>query len=152
MAGGAPAGMSIRPGEFGCLTKRMRIRITTMRGNSITTPSGMEMVEFPLRRSGLRKKSKRDHNRPDLVLGLCSFSSAVGSGGGPVRALPARRIRSMTDGVDAKSKNSISWWVDGESSAYKALADVDYKICLVAGDFDRARCRTRIVLPIEKPS
>lgn len=78
--------------------------MTTKRGNMMTTPSGMEMVEFPLRRSGLRKKARRDHNRPDLVLGLCSFSSAVGSGGGPVRALPARRIKSMADdcGVDSR--------------------------------------------------
>lgn len=70
IAGGAPAGMSMRPGEFGCLTKRMRIRMTTMSGNNMTTPTGIEMVEFPLRRSGLRKKARRDHRRPDLVLGL----------------------------------------------------------------------------------
>lgn len=70
IAGGAPAGISIRPGEFGCLTKRMRMRMTTMSGNNITTPTGIEMVELPLKRSGLRKKARRDHRRPDLVLGL----------------------------------------------------------------------------------
>lgn len=70
IAGGAPAGMSIRPGEFGCLTKRMRMRMTTISGNNITTPTGIDMVEFPLRRNGLRKKARRDHRRPDLVLGL----------------------------------------------------------------------------------
>lgn len=79
IAGGAPAGMSMRPGEFGCLTKRTRIRMTTINGNSITTPTGMEMVEFPLKRNGLRKKARRDHKRPDLVFDLCIFSSAVGS-------------------------------------------------------------------------
>lgn len=115
MAGGAPAGMSILPGEFGCLTKSMRMRTTTMRGNSMTTPSGMEMVEFPLRRNGLRKKARRDHRRPDLVLGLCSFSSAVGSGGGPVKALPARRIRSMADKVMVFRRLVIVYKMSGES-------------------------------------
>lgn len=68
IAGGAPAGISILPGEFGCLTKRMRIRMTTMRGNNMTTPSGMEMAELPLKRSGLRKKARREYRRPDFVL------------------------------------------------------------------------------------
>lgn len=80
--------------------------MTTMRGNTITTPRGMEMVEFPLRRNGLRKKARRDHKRPDLVLGVCIFSSAVGSGGGPVKALPARRIKSMADEVDMAAERS----------------------------------------------
>lgn len=70
MAGGAPAGISILPGEFGCLTKSMRIRITTMSGKMMTTPMGIEMVEFPLRRKGRRKKARRDHSRPERVLDL----------------------------------------------------------------------------------
>lgn len=73
--------------------------MTTIRGKSMTTPRGMEMAELPLRRSGLRKKAKRDHNLPGCVFDLWSFSSAVGSGGGPERALPARRIRSMAGEV-----------------------------------------------------
>lgn len=95
MAGGAPAGINILPGELGCLTKRIRMRMTTMRGNSMTMPRGMEMVEFPRRRNGLRKKAKRDQRRPGRAFALSSFSSAVGRGGGPDKALPARRIKSM---------------------------------------------------------
>lgn len=73
--------------------------MTTMRGKRITTPSGIEMAELPLRRSGLLKKARRDHNLPGCVFDLWSFSSAVGSGGGPERAFPARRIRSMAGEV-----------------------------------------------------
>lgn len=95
MAGGAPAGINILPGEFGCLTKRMRIKMTTMRGNRMTMPIGMEMVEFALRRKGRRKKANRDQIRLGRAFALSSFSSAVGKGGGPDKALPARRIKSM---------------------------------------------------------
>lgn len=101
IAGGAPAGINILPGESGCLTKMIKMRMTTMRGKSITTPRGIEMAEFPLRRSGLRKNSRRDFH--DFVLGLSSFSSAVGSRGGRCNAFPARRIRSIADGVASAS-------------------------------------------------
>ena len=99
MAGGAPAGINILPAELGCLTKRTRMRMTTMRGKRMTTPRGIEMAELPLRRRGLRKKAKRDHNLPGCCFDLWSFSSAVGSGGGPERAFPARRIRSIAGEV-----------------------------------------------------
>lgn len=97
MAGGAPAGINILPGELGCLTNKTKMRMTTMQGNSMTTPRGMEMVEFPLRRSGRRKKARRDHNLPCVVLCFCSFSSAVGSRGPEGMILEARRIRSMVN-------------------------------------------------------
>lgn len=57
------------------------------------------MAELPLRRRGLRKKASRDHNLPGCCFDLWSFSSAVGSGGGPERAFPARRIRSIAGEV-----------------------------------------------------
>lgn len=85
--------------------------MTTMRGKSMTTPRGMEMAELPLRRRGLRKKARRDHNLPGCVFDLWSFSSAVGSGGGPERALPARRIRSMAGDVrDCGCCDGIRWY------------------------------------------
>lgn len=81
MAGGAPAGINILPGELGCLTNKVRMRTTTKTGKMMTTPAGTETVEFPRNRKGLRKKASRD-DRP-LLLGAL-FSSRVGScmGGG----------------------------------------------------------------------
>jgi hypothetical protein len=64
MAGGAPAGINILPGELGCLTKSTKIRMTTMQGKRMTTPSGTETLELPFKRIGRRKKSSRDHNLP----------------------------------------------------------------------------------------
>jgi hypothetical protein len=55
MAGGAPAGINILPGFDGCLTNNTRMRITTMSGKRITTPSGTEMLEFPLNLNGRLK-------------------------------------------------------------------------------------------------
>lgn len=77
--------------------------MTTISGNNMTTPTGIEMVEFPLRRNGLRKKARRDHRRPDLVFGLWIFSSAVGNWGEPDKALPARRTKSMAAGVSRQA-------------------------------------------------
>lgn len=53
IAGGAPAGISILPGDAGCLTNMTRIRMTTMHGKRTTTPSGTEMVELPFNLMGL---------------------------------------------------------------------------------------------------
>lgn len=76
IAGGAPAGISILPGEEGCLTNNTRMRTTTMHGKRITTPSGTEMLEFPLNLNGLRKNARREV----IMLGrILRFSSAVGS-------------------------------------------------------------------------
>lgn len=50
MDGGAPEGIMIRPGEDGCLTKRKRIKMTTMHGNSSTKPSGIDIDELPFSR------------------------------------------------------------------------------------------------------
>lgn len=98
MAGGVPAGINILPGEEGCLINSTRIRIMTMQGKRMTTPSGTDMLEFPLNLSGLRKKARRDAN--DVGRGLTSrrFSSAVGNRGGPVAtSLLALRNRSMSE-------------------------------------------------------
>ena len=63
MAGGAPAGINILPGDAGCLTKSTSIRMTTMPGKSTTTPKGTEMLELPLNLRGLRKKARREAKR-----------------------------------------------------------------------------------------
>ena len=79
MAGGAPAGINILPGDEGCLTKSTSIRMMTMQGKRMTTPSGTEMLEFPLSLNGLRKNARREDS--DIGRGFTSrrFSSAVGS-------------------------------------------------------------------------
>lgn len=46
-----------------------------MHGNSSTTPSGMEMLEFPLNRSGRLKNA----NLEDTVLPFVLLSSTIGS-------------------------------------------------------------------------
>ncbi len=87
--------MSILPGELGCLTKSTNIRMTTMHGKRITTPSGTEMLEFPFNRSGRRKKAKRDNSLPERE--CLPFSSVDGSWSAGVdgSSLEARRRRSM---------------------------------------------------------
>lgn len=84
IAGGAPAGINIRPGDAGCLTNRTSIRMTTMQGKSTTTPNGTDMLEFPLSLRGLRKKARREANRLfgriDADDDDLSFSSEMGSG------------------------------------------------------------------------
>ena len=95
MAGGAPAGINILPGEEGCRTKRTRIRTTTMHGKMMTTPKGTEMLELPFNLRGLRKKASREANRLERGF-LPPFSSDRGSCGGPEgMSLPARRKRSI---------------------------------------------------------
>lgn len=80
MAGGAPAGINILPGELGCRTNSTKIRTTTSRGNIKTTPNGTDIVEFPRKRNGRRKKASPDETvfRFDPFLfsscaGRCSF-------------------------------------------------------------------------------
>jgi hypothetical protein len=68
MEGGAPEGIKMRPGEDGCLTKRKRIRVTTMQGNSRTKPSGIEIDELPFIRIRRRKNDNRGKPRPLSVL------------------------------------------------------------------------------------
>lgn len=68
MEGGAPEGINMRPGDDGCLTKRKRMRMTTMHGNSSTKPSGIEIDELPFRRMRLRKNDNRGRLRPFSVL------------------------------------------------------------------------------------
>lgn len=84
IAGGAPAGINILPGDAGCLTKSTSMRITTIQGKSTTTPNGTDMLEFPLSLRGLRKKARREANRfVGRIVdddGFLSFSSEIGSG------------------------------------------------------------------------
>jgi hypothetical protein len=79
MAGGAPAGIKILPGEAGCRTKSTRMRIRTTQGKSTTTPSGTDMLELPRSLRGLRKKARRDRIGLGRVCGCLPFSSEVGS-------------------------------------------------------------------------
>jgi hypothetical protein len=64
MEGGAPEGIKMRPEEDGCLTKRKRIRMTTMQGKSRTKPSGIEIDEFPFIRIRRRKNDNCGKPRP----------------------------------------------------------------------------------------
>lgn len=77
MEGGAPAGISILPGELGCLTNKTRMRTMTRMGKSTTTPRGTETVEFPRNLKGRLRKAKRAAK--PLCLGDPLFSSWVGS-------------------------------------------------------------------------
>jgi hypothetical protein len=62
--------------DLGCRTNSTKIRTTTIQGNSKTTPSGIEILELPLNRKGLRKKAHLDET---FVFPL--ESSSVGSFG-----------------------------------------------------------------------
>ena len=68
MEGGAPEGIKMRPEEDGCLTKRNRIRMTTMQGNSRTKPSGIDIDELPFIRILRRKNDHRGKLRPFSLL------------------------------------------------------------------------------------
>jgi hypothetical protein len=68
MEGGAPDGIKMRPGDEGCLTKRKRMRMTTMHGNSSTKPSGTEMDELPFSRIRRRKNDSCGKPRPFSLL------------------------------------------------------------------------------------
>ena len=57
MDGGAPAGISILPGDAEGRTKMRSINITIKQGKSRTRPRGIEMREFSLRRMRRRKKA-----------------------------------------------------------------------------------------------
>ena len=58
MAGGAPAGMKIVPGEEGCTTMSINIRIITIHGNRSTKPKGIDIFELPFSR--IRRLKKAD--------------------------------------------------------------------------------------------
>jgi hypothetical protein len=62
--GGAPAGINILPGDEGCRTTRIRIRITTRHGKRRTNPSGIDIEEFRFSRILLRKNDNLGTNRP----------------------------------------------------------------------------------------
>ena len=60
IAGGAPAGMKMVPGDDGCIRTSIKIRIITMHGNKITKPNGMDILELPFNRMRLLKNAKRE--------------------------------------------------------------------------------------------
>lgn len=97
MAGGAPAGINILPGFDGCLTNNTRIRMTTMSGKRITTPSGTEMLEFPLNLNGRLKYAKRDAIGFGRCFRFSSTAEAVGSCGVLPTSLLALWNRSITE-------------------------------------------------------
>ena len=60
MAGGAPAGIKIVPGEEGCITTSIRIKTMTIQGNKSTKPIGMDILEFPFSRILLLRNADRE--------------------------------------------------------------------------------------------
>jgi len=64
--GGAPAGISILPGDEGCRRNKTRINIMTIHGNKRTSPKGIEMEELPFKRMRRRKKANRGESRSAL--------------------------------------------------------------------------------------
>lgn len=74
MAGAVPAGSLPPTGDEGCRIKSTRMIMTTIHGNSSTTPRGTEILEFPLNRNGRRKIANRVH----IVFFFVFSVSAVG--------------------------------------------------------------------------
>lgn len=66
--GGAPEGNKMRPGEDGCLTKRKRMKMTTIQGNNRTKPKGIDIDELPFIRILRRKNDSCDKPRPLSLL------------------------------------------------------------------------------------
>jgi hypothetical protein len=107
------------------------MRMTTMQGNKMTTPSGTEMLELPFNLSGRRKKARRDANvrdGRDLF-----FSSAVGSWGGDSApamgmSLRARRKRSIVgskgDVGPGQGGRRLSLWLTTGSHA-QSMTELD---------------------------
>lgn len=124
IAGGAPAGMSILPGELGCLTNKTRIKTMTRSGKTMTTPSGTETVELPRRRRGRRKNASCEA-RP-FRFGDPRFSlSRVGSRNGwaDEAILDALRIRSMvlTNPPQWQGRKTMSRCEEGDEAALTAV-------------------------------
>jgi hypothetical protein len=91
IAGGAPAGIRMPTPDLGCLTNSTKINTTTMQGNKSTTPKGIEMLEFPLNLSGLRKKASLEVT---FVFLTSSIEGRLGDEG--------RRFRTLcTNPIDA---------------------------------------------------
>ena len=76
MAGGAPAGIKMVPGELGWRTNSTRMSTSTMQGKSTTTPSGTDIRELPRRRSGLLKKARRPRRMRSMMMDRCWCSQA----------------------------------------------------------------------------
>jgi len=109
IAGGAPAGINILPGEAGCLTNRTSMKTTTMHGKTSTTPSGMDMLELPFNRKGRLKNASLD----EFLLFVFN-STIVGILGGVGRRLRARRTTSMTAGGAAAAEEERYVVVDDD--------------------------------------
>ena len=95
--GGAPAGISILPGEDGCRTMRMRINIITMSGNKITTPRGIDIFEFPFNLIRLLKKANLGDSR--------SFCRAIFSRDGRLGEEGIRFTSFCTNPMDATDES-----------------------------------------------
>lgn len=63
IGGGEPEGISILTGVSGCRITSTSIRRITVMGNNKTTPSGMDIDEFPFNRIRRRRKANRGDNR-----------------------------------------------------------------------------------------
>ena len=57
MAGGAPAGINIVPGDEGCTMMSIKINMITIHGNRSTKPIGMDIFELPFSRIRLLKNA-----------------------------------------------------------------------------------------------
>jgi len=80
MAGGAPAGMKIVPGEEGCTTTSINISIITMHGNTSTKPKGIDIFELPFSRIRRLKNAERD-GRKSFSRGRSSSEGGSGAEG-----------------------------------------------------------------------
>ena len=97
--GGAPAGISIRPGDDGCRTKRISIRIITISGNNNTAPKGRDIFELPFNRMRFLEKAK-----PGSMCSLLKArSSSEGKSGGEGARLASFCIHPMCVGKEANT-------------------------------------------------
>lgn len=104
MAGGAPAGIRILPGEEGCRRTSRRMRTMTRHGNSNTKPKGIEIDEFPLSLIRRLKNANFGITRP--------FSFEVSSRGGMTGAEGIRFARRFMNPMGADISQPTSAGVD----------------------------------------
>lgn len=85
-------------GDDGCRTNNIRTMMTTIHGNSSTTPRGTDIVEFPFSRRGLLKKANCAANLP--LPFSDSIGTVVGSGAwnDGIRFMVLRTASMMPDG------------------------------------------------------
>jgi hypothetical protein len=112
MAGGAPAGIKMPTPDLGWRTKSTRINTTTIHGKRSTTPSGIEMLELPFKRSGRRKKANLEEAF-DFVL-TSSTDGRLGAEGKRFRTLCTKPIGTVV-GVDFLGGRDSDIGVSGRS-------------------------------------